>query len=288
MNDIGLRRRRALRWILVLAAVALLAVGATQPWGVSAVPLELAPSALHFRRILLDDWAAGVAAADITGFQRLRANLLADSLLLVPAYVALLVFFTLAYGPSPQRHPALRQWLCVPAVVAGLFDIAENSMTGRALDELMHSSLSDATVADIHPGQPAEVDPARHRAVDRRLALPGRRERGLAHRRRGRLRARRAGDGRGRLVCAAAGDPPRRGRHARRAGPAGLAGAACARMTGLGRRATACRCGRGIAFPTISRRPPRTASRHHRADVAAQGRTRRPSARKPYDIRPAM
>ena len=150
MNDIGLRRRRALRWILVLAAVALLAVGATQPWGVSAVPLELAPSALHFRRILLDDWAAGVAAADITGFQRLRANLLADSLLLVPAYVALLVFFTLAYGPSPQRHPALRQWLCVPAVVAGLFDIAENSMTGRALDELMHSSLSDATVADIH------------------------------------------------------------------------------------------------------------------------------------------
>ena len=37
----------------------------------------------------------------------------------------------------------------MPAVVAGLFDIAENSMTGRALDELMRTSLTDATVADI-------------------------------------------------------------------------------------------------------------------------------------------
>ncbi len=149
MNGLASRQRRALHGILVLAAVALLAVTATQPWGVSVVPLELAPDALRFRQILLDDWAAGIDATQVTGFPRLRAHLLADSLLLVPAYVALLVFLTLHYGPSPQRHPIWRQWLCVPAVVAGLFDIAENSMTGRALDELMRTSLTDATVADI-------------------------------------------------------------------------------------------------------------------------------------------
>ncbi len=149
MNGLGSRQRRALHGILVLAAVALLAVTVTQPWGVSVVPLELAPDALRFRQILLDDWAAGIDATQVTGFPRLRAHLLADSLLLVPAYVALLVFLTLHYGPSPQRHPIWRQWLCVPAVVAGLFDIAENSMTGRALDELMRTSLTDATVADI-------------------------------------------------------------------------------------------------------------------------------------------
>lgn len=149
MNAIGSRQRRVLRWILMLAGVALLAVSLTQPWGVSALPLELAHTAARFRQLLLDGWSAGEPAASITGFPRLRANLLADSLLLVPAYVALLVLCTLVYGPSPQRHPSLRQLLCVPAVVAGLFDIAENSMTGRALDELMRASLTDATVADI-------------------------------------------------------------------------------------------------------------------------------------------
>lgn len=149
MNGLGSRQRRALHWILILAGVALLAVTVTQPWGVSVVPLELAPDAMRFRQILLDDWAAGMEAAKVTGFPRLRANLLADSLLLVPAYVSLLVFLTLLYGPSPQQHPMWRQWLCVPAVFAGLFDIAENSMTGRALDELMRTSLTDATVADI-------------------------------------------------------------------------------------------------------------------------------------------
>lgn len=149
MNALGSRQRRALLCILTLAGVALLAVTVTQPWGVSVLPLALTHDAMHFRQMLLDDWAAGLEAARVTGFQRLRANLLADSLLLVPAYVSLLVFLTLRHGPSPQRHPMGRQWLCVPAVVAGLFDIAENSMSGRALDELMHTSLTDATVADI-------------------------------------------------------------------------------------------------------------------------------------------
>jgi len=149
MSRISTRQRSVLRWTLVLAGVALLAIGVTQPWGVSAAPLELAHSAERFRQILLDDWSAGEVATRITGFPGLRANLLADSLLLVPAYVALLVFFTLHFGPSPHSHPSLRQWLCVPAVVAGLFDLAENSMTGRALDELIRTSLTDATVADI-------------------------------------------------------------------------------------------------------------------------------------------
>lgn len=39
-------------------------------------------------------------------------------------------------------------------VVADLFDIAENRMTGRALDELMRASLTDATVADLTLASP--------------------------------------------------------------------------------------------------------------------------------------
>jgi len=42
-----------------------------------------------------------------------------------------------------------RQLLCVPAVAAGLFDIAENGMTGRALDDLIHTALADPTAADV-------------------------------------------------------------------------------------------------------------------------------------------
>ena len=49
MNGLASRQRRALHGILVLAALALLAVTATQPWGVSVAPLELAPGALRFR-----------------------------------------------------------------------------------------------------------------------------------------------------------------------------------------------------------------------------------------------
>ncbi|MBS0448839.1 MAG: hypothetical protein JSR59_23190 [Proteobacteria bacterium] len=128
-----------------------LAMAATTPhWGASQASLLLTGNAARFRALLLHDWApTGAALKDIAGFPMLRANLLLDSLLVVPAYCGLLVFVTLALGPAANRYPSLRQWLCVPAVAAGLFDIAENGMTGHALDELMHARLVDESVADI-------------------------------------------------------------------------------------------------------------------------------------------
>jgi len=151
VNPFGARQRKVLRWILgvLAAAVLLMQTVASAPQGhAGPLPLELTGSAVEFRTILLRDWVPeGVTEQTVTGFPRLRANLLLDSVLLVPGYVALLVFFTLAFGPAEGRP--WRQWLCVPAVAAGLLDIAENSMTGRALDDLMQSSLVDATVADV-------------------------------------------------------------------------------------------------------------------------------------------
>lgn len=166
------RQRRVLVRLLWLAAVALgLMQGllhAPRSFRTDPLPLELADSARSFRQALLADWVQqpespglmprcglGVpAGADLSrperpSFGRLRCNLFFDSVLLVPAYVALLVALTLALGPPLALHPWRRQLLCVPAVSAGLFDVAENSMTGRALDDLLLFALHDGTVADI-------------------------------------------------------------------------------------------------------------------------------------------
>jgi len=174
MNTFTLRQRRILKGLIGLFAVSmvLLLVVVNAPRSFSATPLtlELTVSAKDFREVLLRDWlqapepqgalpSCGIgvtylpdiaqAGGALPSFGSLRCNLFVDSVGFVPAYVALLLFFTLAFGPPVATHPWLRQLLCVPAVAAGLFDVAENSMTGRALDDLIQFALVDATVADV-------------------------------------------------------------------------------------------------------------------------------------------
>jgi len=149
------RRQRIGLWVRVavfgLALLLMLfVVGSPRGFAVSILPLELAGSAAAFKAVVLQDWLqAPLVDGTAVSFWRLRGNLFVDSVLFVPGYVSLLVFFTLAFGPPLALHPTWRQLLCVPAVAAGLFDIAENGMTGRALDDLVEFALVDTTVADV-------------------------------------------------------------------------------------------------------------------------------------------
>jgi hypothetical protein len=149
------RRQRWWLWVRIavfgLALLLMLfAVGSPRGFAVSILPLELAGSAAAFKAVVLQDWLqAPLVDGTAASFWRLRGNLFVDSVLFVPGYVSLLVFFTLAFGPPLLLHPTRRQLLCVPAVAAGLFDIAENGMTGRALDDLVEFALVDTTVADV-------------------------------------------------------------------------------------------------------------------------------------------
>lgn len=115
----------------------------------SPANMELTTSAVQFRELANDSWATLDDQQQVINYEALRWNLLIDSVLLVPSYVGLFILFTLALSASP-RHAWLRQFICVPAVAAGLFDLAENSMTAQALDDLIHRSLVDATVLDIN------------------------------------------------------------------------------------------------------------------------------------------
>lgn len=155
MNALTPRQRRGL-WIrLALFAIALLVlVGvmhAPRDRWLSIVPLELAPSAAAFRDMVVNGWQeiGTVAPGGAPSFWRLRGNLFIDSVLFVPAYVSLLLFFTIGFMPVGDGDSMRRQLIGVPAVSAGLFDIAENGMTGRALDDLIDFALVDATVADV-------------------------------------------------------------------------------------------------------------------------------------------
>ena len=112
----------------------------------AAVDIELAVTAQEFSMLLQRDW---VLPAELPDFPRLRAHLIVDSLLLVPGYAGLLVFFTLGLanrigwgGPWPHA-------LALPAVAAGLFDIVENGLTARAAEHLVSFGLSDAAVLDV-------------------------------------------------------------------------------------------------------------------------------------------
>jgi hypothetical protein len=153
MNGYTPRQRRWLRGLLglfVLSLVALIATHAPRGITVNILPLELADTAVAFKTLVERDWMPSDTPAGVAPrFWRLRGNLFADSVLFVPAYVGLLLFFTLAFGPPAALQPSRRQLLCVPAVAAGLFDIAENGMTGRALDDLIELALVDATTADV-------------------------------------------------------------------------------------------------------------------------------------------
>ena len=113
-----------LAFVLALAAL-LLPLHAPNPSPLaSPLPLQLAGTAAGFKQALQADWQQAPLAADsntICGwgvawqpgvaaglagasFDRLRCNLFADSLVFVPAYVGLLLFFTLVFGPPPRRQ----------------------------------------------------------------------------------------------------------------------------------------------------------------------------------------
>jgi hypothetical protein len=176
------RGRRVLKWLLLLslgAFVLLLALSLSlSPPGMRRVErLQLAGSAAGFV-CELGAWEApvrpcagpGVAAsvavaasapaataaeraappAAAPDILRLRTHLLVDSVAFVPGYVGLLAFFVLQLGRSAGvRRAGLRHLLCVPAVLAGLWDIAENGLTARAADDYFSAVLADATVQDL-------------------------------------------------------------------------------------------------------------------------------------------
>ncbi len=126
--------------------------------GGDIVSLEVAGRAAAFEK-QLEHWresreaTCGVGAVwqtDGPGLGTLRCNLFVDSVGLVPGYVGLLLLFTLGLARwAGVRHPATPHLACAPAVAAGLFDIAENGMTGRALEDWQRIVLADATVREV-------------------------------------------------------------------------------------------------------------------------------------------
>ena len=154
-------RDRGLIVLRVLVAWALLSVvlmSQLRVGGSDVVRLEIAGSAQNFETELKrwqepGEALCGVGAKDDgrgPGFGTLRCNLFVDSVGLVPGYVGLLLLFTLTLAPrAGWRHALAPHLLCAPAVAAGLFDIAENGMTGRALEDWQRIVLADATVREV-------------------------------------------------------------------------------------------------------------------------------------------
>lgn len=158
-------RARAVLWLLAalaLAGAALLQV-VFPPLrdGATVVDIEFARSAFEFSQRLAEDWTwpagpapggceALAARPGLPNTGRLSCQLLVDSLLLVPGYTGLVVFFTLGLAARAGLAGALPHALCMPALAAGLFDLAENGMTVRAADHLLFLVLADTAVRDIH------------------------------------------------------------------------------------------------------------------------------------------
>jgi hypothetical protein len=159
--------------LLATTSLLLLRLAFTPHDGGAILRLELAPSAAAFAQSVRDDWAqeaadpttpgavrgpwcgvglphvalasAGAASAPVV--TKLRCNLVADSVGLVPGYVGLLLLFTLAAVPAGWS-PVLRWGCAAVAVAAGGFDLAENGLTWCALDALQLQPLSTATLPD--------------------------------------------------------------------------------------------------------------------------------------------
>jgi len=161
------RQRWVLGFLLLIAVVSMLVLGMvlTPPGpGGNAVDLELARNEAGFADAFARGWRqendrlcglndqlqpAGYAP-DGRYFGTLRCHLFVDSLGFVPGYVGLLTLFTLLLAPiAGLRRPLLVHALCIPAIAAGLFDIAENGMTILAAENLMDGLLVDATVQDV-------------------------------------------------------------------------------------------------------------------------------------------
>lgn len=152
------RGRRILLGLLIWAAVSMALLQWLRVGNSDILALELADSAAGFERALkpwqepseaLCGLGASIGGRE-AGYGTLRCQLFFDSLGLVPGYVGLLLLFTLGLSRGAGLvNPVWRHVLCAPAVAAGLFDIAENSMIGRALEDYQRIVLSDATVLDV-------------------------------------------------------------------------------------------------------------------------------------------
>jgi hypothetical protein len=157
-----LRGRGIVAVLLVLGIVGTILLGAVfKPPGPegSAVTLELAADSEAFEAALSEGWRQDQAKLCGSGAQydpngsglgTLKCHLLLDSVLFVPAYAGLLIYFTMALSRiGPGRRDIVAHLACVPAVAAGLFDIAENGMAVLAAVDFMDGFLTDVTVADV-------------------------------------------------------------------------------------------------------------------------------------------
>jgi hypothetical protein len=149
------------RWALwSLCAVVVLAASAIGWWWqADMVNLSEAPSAQAFgaqvHRLAGLTWPSDALAPDIlAGLARsasdLRLVLVLESLLLVPASVgmAVLAIFVLDDASGP-RQTWLPHLVCVAPVAAGLFNLAENAMLGRAMRDYLGATLANETVLDV-------------------------------------------------------------------------------------------------------------------------------------------
>jgi len=140
---------------VVLAVAGAVILFFLKPHGAKLVELELAADAAAFEQQLTSGW---VKTCDVSpsceqgqAIPLLRSNAFVDSILFVPGYAGLLVFFTLALGSANgvRRRAVLGQLLCVLPVATAFFDIVENGMTVRAADDWLIMLLSDGVVADV-------------------------------------------------------------------------------------------------------------------------------------------
>jgi hypothetical protein len=153
------------RFLLVALALALFAgivleAFSFSPAGpVRAQAVGFAWSAKEFLDLIVADWLqAGNSFGDIgaafsqsgQSIARLRWYEGADSLLVVPGYYGLLIFFGRGYARLAGARSALIQHLlCVPPVAAMVLHLAQTGMTLHAADDLLSVVLPDAEVEDV-------------------------------------------------------------------------------------------------------------------------------------------
>lgn len=170
--------RRLLLALMLLAVLAeLLLIAVLRPHGgANIVKLELAPSAAAFIDTVRRDWTqeagtpnGGASAEALCGIGlphtaqatlypslgKLRCNLALDSLALVPAYVGLLVVFTLGFLRRGTSLPRTLAW-CLPAIAAGAADLLENGLTLQALAALEQARLGDTLVTAVRSASQAK------------------------------------------------------------------------------------------------------------------------------------
>src|SRR5262245_10997986 len=148
------RRRWVLLTLVVLAVAGVVTLAFLKPHDAKLVELELAGNAAAFEQQLMLGWVKtceGPGCEQPRDITLLRSNAFIDSILFVPGYAGLLVFFTLALGSANgvRRRAVLAQLLCVLPVATAFFDIVENGMTVRAADDWLAMLLSDGVVADV-------------------------------------------------------------------------------------------------------------------------------------------